>query len=197
MFILKERFLWSFQLWSCTVGFTCSVSEVLNLLISHFLRTFQSYFWSPIRQFTLFIPPLLLFNPNCCLCCNVVSRSLSYRYYFAFCSLELAACEPPPLARSHSTRQVTTSHRYCGSVGNSKVGRCDVCFFPSTARLWNSLPNVLFDSHTLPLLLESGLLSYEDWSTIFLPSIAPIMTWVPVPVIEAKKKKREISEKYN
>ena len=82
----------------------------------------------------------------------VCSLSLFYRYYFSFCSQELAACVPPPLARPRNTRQATTSHDHCVAIGNSRVGRDDVCFFPSTAKLWNSFPSHFFpNTYDLPL----------------------------------------------
>uniref|UniRef100_UPI00358FFF29 extracellular calcium-sensing receptor-like n=1 Tax=Myxine glutinosa TaxID=7769 RepID=UPI00358FFF29 len=43
------------------------------------------------------------------------------RYYFGFCSQELAACVPPPLARPQNTRQATTSHDYCVAIGKSRL----------------------------------------------------------------------------
>uniref|UniRef100_UPI00358FB052 extracellular calcium-sensing receptor-like n=1 Tax=Myxine glutinosa TaxID=7769 RepID=UPI00358FB052 len=42
-------------------------------------------------------------------------------YYFGFCSQELAACVPPPLARPRNTRQATTSHDYCVAIGKSRL----------------------------------------------------------------------------
>ena len=81
----------------------------------------------------------------------VGSLSLFYRYYFGFCLQELAACVPPPLPRPRNTRQATTSHDYCVAIDNSRAGCYDVCFFPSTAKLWNSLL-LYFSSHVFPLM---------------------------------------------
>ena len=78
---------------------------------------------------------------------NVGSLSLFYRYYFGFCSRELAACVPPPLARPRNTRQAAASHDYCVAIGNSRVCRFDNCFFPYTSKLWNSLPSHVFPNN--------------------------------------------------
>ena len=92
------------------------------------------------------LDPLKLFHV-------VGSHSLFYRYYFGFCSQELAACVPPPSARPRNTRQATTSHDYCVAIDNSRVGCYDVCcFFPSTVNLWNSLPSHVFpNTYDFPL----------------------------------------------
>lgn len=85
-------------------------------------------------------------DQNPCLRRNIACLSLSsfYRYCFALCSRELAACVPLPLPTSRSTRQVTISHTYCVNVGNSRIGRFNVCFFLSTSRMWSSLPPSIF-----------------------------------------------------
>ena len=80
---------------------------------------------------------------------KVASLSLFYRYYFGHCSDELAACIPPPMARPHSTRQATFAHNYCVELANARINRFS--FFPSTSRLWNSLPSSVFPaSFNLP-----------------------------------------------
>lgn len=62
--------------------------------------------------------------------CNFGSFSLIYRKYFGFCSGELAACMPPPLARPCNTRQAAASDDYCVAIGNSRMGRFDNVSFP-------------------------------------------------------------------
>ena len=71
---------------------------------------------------------------------QVASLSLFYKYYFGHCSRELIGCIPPPLPRPRNTRQAVSCHQYCVKVDNSRIARYDVCFFPSTSKLWNSLP---------------------------------------------------------
>ena len=74
---------------------------------------------------------------------KVASLSLFYRYYFGHCSDELAACIPPPMARSRSTR-ATFAHNYCVELSNARINRFSDGFFPSTYHLWNSLPSSVF-----------------------------------------------------
>ena len=82
---------------------------------------------------------------------KVASLSLFYRYYFGHCSDELAACIPPPMARPRSTRQATFAHNYCVELSNARINRFSDGFFPSTTRLWNSLPSSAFPaSFNLP-----------------------------------------------
>jgi len=75
---------------------------------------------------------------------NVASLSLFYRYFFGRCSVELADCVPLPLARPRVTRQASSSHNYCVEVVNARINRYNDCFFPSTSKLWNSLPASVF-----------------------------------------------------
>ena len=83
--------------------------------------------------------------------CKVASLSLFYRYYFGHCSDELAACIPPPMARSRSTRQATFAHNYCVELSNTRINQFGDGFFPSTFHLWNSLPSSVFPaSFNLP-----------------------------------------------
>ena len=81
---------------------------------------------------------------------KVASLSLFYRYYFQHCSAELKDRVPPPLRRPRDTRQATSSHRFSVEVCNPRIGRYGACFFPSTSKLWNSLPSSVFpDSFNL------------------------------------------------
>ena len=81
---------------------------------------------------------------------KVVSLSPFYRYYFGRCSDELAACIPPPMARPRSTLQASFAHKYCVELYNARINRFSDGFFPSTSRLWNSLPSVFPVSFNLP-----------------------------------------------
>ena len=81
---------------------------------------------------------------------KVASLSLFYRYYFGHCSGELAACIPPPMPRPHSTWQASFAHNYCVELSNARINRFSDGFFPSTSRLWNSLPSVFPASFNLP-----------------------------------------------
>ena len=90
---------------------------------------------------------------------KVASLSLFYRYYFGHCSDELVACIPPPMARPRSTRQATFAHNYCVELSNARINRFGDGFFPSTSRLWNSLPSVFLASFNLPSFLQKAGLS--------------------------------------
>ena len=82
---------------------------------------------------------------------KVAYLSLFYLCYFGHCSDELAVCIPPPMARPRSTRQATFAHNYCVELSNARINRLGDGFFPSTSRLWNSLPSSVFPaSFNLP-----------------------------------------------
>ena len=82
---------------------------------------------------------------------KVASLFIFYRYYFGYCSDELATCIPPPMARPRSTRQATFAHNYCVELSNARINRFSDGFFPSTSHLWNSLPSSVFPaSFNLP-----------------------------------------------
>ena len=81
---------------------------------------------------------------------KVASLYLFYRYYFGHCSSELHDRVPQPLPRPRCTRQAVTSHSYSVELCNTRIERYSNCFFPSTSRLWNSLPAEVFpDSYNL------------------------------------------------
>ena len=81
---------------------------------------------------------------------KVASLSLFYRYYFGHCSSELKDRVPHPLPRPRCTRQAVASHKYCVELCNPRIERYSNCFFPTTSRLWNSLPSAVFpDSYNL------------------------------------------------
>ena len=83
---------------------------------------------------------------------KVASLSLFYRYYFGHCSSELKDRVPGPIRRPRWTRQAAVSHRYSVDLGsNPRISRYSDCFFPSTSKLWNSLPEAVFPpSFNLP-----------------------------------------------
>ena len=56
----------------------------------------------------------------------------------------IGACIPPPMARPRSTRQATFAHNYCVELSNARINLFSNGFFPSTSRLWNSLPSSVF-----------------------------------------------------
>ena len=76
--------------------------------------------------------------------CKVAFLSLLYCYYFGHYFDELAACILPPMARPCSTRKATLAHNYCVEFSNARISRFSDGFFPSTSRLWNSLPLLYF-----------------------------------------------------
>ena len=82
---------------------------------------------------------------------KVASLSLFCCYYFGHCSVELAACIPPPKARPRSTRQASFAHNHCVELSNARINRFSDGFFPSTSRLWNSLPSSVFPASFNPL----------------------------------------------
>ena len=71
---------------------------------------------------------------------NVASWSLFYRYYFGRCSSELAELVPLPYSRGRSTRYFDRLHDFCVTIPRCYKDVYVNCFFPRTARLWNSLP---------------------------------------------------------
>ena len=71
---------------------------------------------------------------------NVASLSLSYRYYFGRCSSELAQLIPLPFSRGRSTRYLNRLHHFSVTIPSYYKDVYVNSFFPSTARLWNSLP---------------------------------------------------------
>ena len=102
------------------------------------------------------------------LCRKVASLFLFYRYYFGHCSCELAACIPPPMARPRSTRQSTFAHNYCVELSNARINRFSDGFFPSTSRLWNSLPpSVFLASLNLPSFKRQVYHHLRDWTAWF------------------------------
>ena len=75
---------------------------------------------------------------------RISSLSLFYRYYFGYCSAELAGCLPPPLRRVRGTRQAEQSHMYAVQPSNPRVGLRRDTFFCAVVPLWNALPSLVF-----------------------------------------------------
>ena len=73
-------------------------------------------------------------------CRNVASLSLFYRYYFCRCSSELAQLVPLPYSQGRSTRYSDRLHDFSFIITRCYKDVYVNSFFPSTARLWNSLP---------------------------------------------------------
>ena len=99
--------------WNCWIS--CS-NKYVGLLVLHLL-------------------PLLLAHRG-----NVASLSLFYRYYFGRCSSELAQLVPLPYSRGRSTRYSDRLHDFSVTMPRCYKDVYVNCFFPRTARLWNSLP---------------------------------------------------------
>ena len=73
-------------------------------------------------------------------CQNVVSLSLSYRYYSGRCSSELAQLVPLPFSHGRSTYFSDRLHDFSVTIRRCYKDVYVNSFFPRTARLWNSLP---------------------------------------------------------
>ena len=83
---------------------------------------------------------------------SVASLTIFYRIYFGYCSHELRSIIPPPLPRPRSTRQAASSHSFCVRLSNDRLSRHSESFIPTTARVWNSLPQSVFpDSFNISL----------------------------------------------
>ena len=80
------------------------------------------------------------------LCSKVASLSLSYCYYFGYCSDELATCISPPMARPRSTLHASSAHNYCAELSNARIIRFSNGFFPSTSHFWIFLPSSAFSA---------------------------------------------------
>ena len=70
---------------------------------------------------------------------NAPSLSLSYRYYFGRCSLELAQLVPLPYSRGRSTRYSDRLHDFSITIPRCYKDVYVNSFFRRTAKLWNSL----------------------------------------------------------
>ena len=73
-------------------------------------------------------------------CRNVASLSLFYRYYFGRCSSELAQLVPLPFSWGRSTRYSDRLHDFSVNIPRCYKDVYVNSFFPSRAKLWNSLP---------------------------------------------------------
>ena len=77
---------------------------------------------------------------------NAASLAIIYRYFHANCSSELADCMPLTLLRPCHTRFSIHLHPYSVHQPYAKVNQYLHSFFPSTGKLWNSLPESVFPS---------------------------------------------------
>ena len=75
---------------------------------------------------------------------NVDSLSLFYRYYFGRCSSQLAELVPLPFSQGRSTCYSDRLHDFSVTIPRCYKGVYINCFFPRTAKLWNSLPMECF-----------------------------------------------------
>ena len=89
---------------------------------------------------------------------KVASLFLFYHYYFGHCSDELAACILPPMAQPLSTWQASFAHNSYVELSNARINWFINGFFPSTSRLWNSLPSC-FSGFLQPSFLQKAGLS--------------------------------------
>ena len=71
-------------------------------------------------------------------CRNVTNLSLFFRYCFGRCSSELALLVSFPFSQGRSTRYSERLHGFLVTI--PRCYKDVLCFFPRTARLWNSLP---------------------------------------------------------
>ena len=71
-------------------------------------------------------------------------KFLWYRYDFGKCSSELAQLVPLPFSRGRSTRYSDGLHDFSVTIPRCYKDVYVNCFFPRTAKLWNSLPIVCF-----------------------------------------------------
>ena len=110
----------------------------------HYFFFFFFFFCDPSPTSTL--DPLSLLR-------NVASLPIFYWYYFGHCSDEVATCISPPMARPHSACQASFAHNYYVELSNARINQFSDGFFPSTSRLWNSLPSVFPASFKRQVLL--------------------------------------------
>ena len=90
---------------------------------------------------------------------NVANLSLFYRYYFGWCSSELAQLVPLPFSRGRFTRYSDRLHDFSITIPRCYKDVYVNSFFPRKARPWNSLPIVCF-----PLTYDlNGFKSRINW----------------------------------
>ena len=77
-------------------------------------------------------------------CLNVATQSLSCRYCFGRCSSDLAELFLLPYLIGRSTRNSNRLHDFSVAILGCFNDISVSSFFPSTARLWNSLSAVCF-----------------------------------------------------
>ena len=75
---------------------------------------------------------------------NLSSLGLFYSYYFGRCSSELTQLVPVPFSWGRSTRYYDRLHDFSVTILRCYKDVYVNSFFPSTAKLWNSLPMECF-----------------------------------------------------
>lgn len=93
----------------------------------------MDWVWSKISEF---LQSDLSTWPTCLTVQSWFSSRL-WRCDSGFSSGELVTYMHSPIARPGNIRQATASHDYCVIVGNSRLDRCDACFFPYITTLWS------------------------------------------------------------
>ena len=143
LFRCKQYFN-SAQLFKLHTGYICACLEYCSYIWGSSPYTSLLYRVESKAIHLIGDPSLTLTLDPLSLRHKVASLSLFYCYYFGHCSDELAACIPPPITRPRSTRQATFAHNYCVELSNVRINRFSDGFFPSTSRLWTSLPSSVF-----------------------------------------------------
>ena len=79
-------------------------------------------------------------------CQTVPSLAISYCYFHANCSIDLATCIPPLLLQPCHTRLSSSSHSHSVQLSNARVSQYSKSFILFSSKLWISLPTSLFST---------------------------------------------------